>query len=152
MTYLWINFRQLDKEKTLIPSRAFSLSVSTKQSCFRLFLILMVFRCQTFFSILESILWKKWWSQKDKTICDTYLDNLNLVKHNKYWRFNSRLEPIFVTTPGVNVINILRTNFLYANHFGSFFYIQVTREKLPKHYSHKKFELLTLMKLTVALS
>ncbi len=29
---------------------------------------------------------------------------------------------------GVNFINILRTNFSYKRRFGSFFYVQVTRE------------------------
>jgi len=41
------------------------------------------------------------------------------------------------TTPGkrqsgVNFINILGANSLYELHFGSFFYVHVTREKLPK--------------------
>jgi len=33
---------------------------------------------------------------------------------------------------GVNFINILCTNFSYKHHFGSFFYVHVTREKLLK--------------------
>ncbi len=31
-------------------------------------------------------------------------------------------------TPGVNFINMLRMNFLYKHHFGSFFYVHVTRK------------------------
>jgi len=41
-------------------------------------------------------------------------------------------------TPGVNFINILCMIFLYKCHFGSFFYVHVTREKLPKQHSYKK--------------
>jgi len=41
-------------------------------------------------------------------------------------------------TSGVNFINILRTNFSYENHFGSFFYVHVTREMLRKQRSYKK--------------
>jgi len=33
---------------------------------------------------------------------------------------------------GVNFINIKRTIFLYECHFGSFYYVHVTRKKLPK--------------------
>jgi len=40
---------------------------------------------------------------------------------------------------GVNFINILSTNFLYERHFGSFFYVHVTREKLPKLRFLQKF-------------
>jgi hypothetical protein len=38
----------------------------------------------------------------------------------------------------VNFINILRTNFLYKHHLGSFFNVHVTREKLLKQCSYKK--------------
>ncbi len=38
----------------------------------------------------------------------------------------------YKTKSGVNFINILRANFLYKRHFGSFFYVHITREKLPK--------------------
>ncbi len=51
-------------------------------------------------------------------------------------------------TPGVNFINVESKKKLYDRHFGSFYYIHVTGEKLPKQYSYKKFVLLTLMKLT----
>jgi len=50
--------------------------------------------------------------------------------------------------PGVNFINVKRTNFSYECRFGSFYYIHVTREKLPEQRSYKKFVRLTLMKLT----
>jgi hypothetical protein len=50
---------------------------------------------------------------------------------------------------GVNFINILRTNFSYECHFGSFFYVHVTRKKLPKQSLNKKFVRKRLMKLTL---
>jgi len=50
--------------------------------------------------------------------------------------------------PGVNFINILRTNFSYECRFGSFFYLHVTRKKLPKQRSYEKFVSKMLMKLT----
>jgi len=51
-------------------------------------------------------------------------------------------------TSAVNFINILRTNFLYQRCFGSFFYVHVTREKMPKQLSYQKRMHITLMKLT----
>jgi hypothetical protein len=51
-------------------------------------------------------------------------------------------------TPVVNFINILRANFSYESIFYSFFYLYVTREKLPKRHSYKKFAHKMLMKLT----
>jgi len=39
---------------------------------------------------------------------------------------------------GINFINILRKKILYECHFGSFFYVQVTREKLPKQCLYEK--------------
>jgi hypothetical protein len=50
--------------------------------------------------------------------------------------------------PGVNFINVKCTNFLYERRFGSFYYVHVTRKKLPKQRSYKKFACLRLMKLT----
>ncbi len=50
--------------------------------------------------------------------------------------------------PGVNFINIKCTNFSYEHRFGTFYYIHVTRKKLPKQCSNEKFAHLTLMKLT----
>jgi len=50
---------------------------------------------------------------------------------------------------GVNFINILHTNFLYKLRIGSFFYLHVTREKLPKQRAYKKFVRKMLMKLTI---
>ncbi len=52
---------------------------------------------------------------------------------------------------GVNFFNILRTNFLYEHRFGSFFYVHVTREKLPKPFSYEKRSGIMLMKLTADL-
>jgi len=48
----------------------------------------------------------------------------------------------------VNFINVTRANFSFACPFGSFFYVHVTRKKLPKWCSYEKFVRLTLMKLT----
>jgi len=48
----------------------------------------------------------------------------------------------------VNFINILRTNFLYECCFGSFFYVHVTRKKLQKQRSCKKFVRKMLVTLT----
>jgi len=47
-----------------------------------------------------------------------------------------------------NFINVKRTNFLYERGFGSFYYVHVTRKKLPKWRSYRKHECLMLMKLT----
>ncbi len=51
-------------------------------------------------------------------------------------------------TPWLNFINIKRTNFSYELCFGSFYYVHVTRTKLPNWRSYQKFPRLTLMKLT----
>jgi hypothetical protein len=51
----------------------------------------------------------------------------------------------------VNFINILRAKFTYESLFGSFFYLHVTREKLPKRHSYVKFARKLLMKLTTVL-
>ncbi len=40
---------------------------------------------------------------------------------------------------GVNFIKILRKNFSYKCRFGSFFYVHVTRNKLPIKLSNEKF-------------
>jgi len=48
----------------------------------------------------------------------------------------------------VNFINILRINFSYKWRFSSFFYVHVTRKKLPKLGSYKKLARKMLMKLT----
>ncbi len=54
-----------------------------------------------------------------------------------------------LTGTGVNfIINILHTNFSYERCFGSFFYIHVTRGKLPKQCLYEKCARKTLMKLT----
>ncbi len=57
--------------------------------------------------------------------------------------------------PGVNFINILRTNFLYEHSFGSFFssymYFTCKWKKLPKRRSYEKRVPIKLKKLTAAL-
>jgi len=46
----------------------------------------------------------------------------------------------FLVCPsGVNFINVKRTNFSYGRGFGSFYYVHVTRKKLPKQRSYEKF-------------
>jgi len=54
-----------------------------------------------------------------------------------------------ILTLGVNFINVKRTNFSYEHRFGSFYYVHVTRKKLPIQHSYKKFAHLMLMKLTL---
>ncbi len=39
------------------------------------------------------------------------------------------VRPLAKVCPVVNFINIIHTNFSYERHFGSFFYIHVTRKK-----------------------
>jgi hypothetical protein len=39
---------------------------------------------------------------------------------------------IWTEYTGVNFVNIKRTNFSYERRFGSFYYIHLTRKKLPK--------------------
>jgi len=51
-------------------------------------------------------------------------------------------------SPVTYFINVKRTIFLYERHFSSFYYVHVTRKKLPKWRWYKKFARLTLMKLT----
>ncbi len=69
------------------------------------------------------------------------LDGKGITKHgtesrrkSKTKRSNKQLNETMWKT-GVNFIDILRTNFLYKHRFGSFFYVHVTREKLPKQRS-----------------
>jgi hypothetical protein len=42
------------------------------------------------------------------------------------------------TVQGVNFINVKHTNFLYKHHFGSFYFVYETREKLLKRRSYEK--------------
>jgi hypothetical protein len=60
----------------------------------------------------------------------------------------SSFKHVDETDPSVNFINIKHTNFSYKRHFGSFYYVHVTRKKLPKQCSYEKFARLTLMKST----
>jgi len=68
--------------------------------------------------------------------------NIGLYRHDLFVLQN------LSTSQGVNFINVKRANFSYEHHFGSFYYVHVTREKLPKQRSYKKFASITLMKLT----
>jgi len=68
----------------------------------------------------------------------------NLWQFYKFaWWFFVNFDPA-----GVNFINVKHTNFSYERRYGSFYYVHVTREKLPKWRSYEKFVCLTLMKLT----
>jgi len=79
-------------------------------------------------------------NEKSFLFCD-----LALNQPNKAITYHEKL----ITPPGVNFINILRTNFLYESALLSFFfYLHVTREKLPKRLSYKKGTHKMLMKLT----
>ncbi len=70
---------------------------------------------------------------------------------NYFGMVKCKFKKDFKTYLGVNFINVKRTNFLYKCHFGTFYYIHVTRKKLPKWRSYKKITRLTLMKLTTGL-
>jgi len=69
---------------------------------------------------------------------------------NVFLYFTRRRKKIVIINyqPLVNFINILSANFVYKSLFGSFFYLYVTREKLPKRHLYKKFAHKMLMKLT----
>jgi hypothetical protein len=73
-----------------------------------------------------------------------------IVVANGQGALNEYLDSIEVidVSSGVNFINILCMNFSYECRFGSFFYINITREKLPKQCSYEKFVRKMLMKLT----
>jgi len=52
------------------------------------------------------------------------IDFFDFINFNRFLELGTHL--------GVNYINILGANFLYERRLGSFFYIHLTREKLPK--------------------
>jgi len=66
------------------------------------------------------------------------------VLHNTF----SLVEKLLFTRPGINFINVLRSHFSYKSALSSFFYLHVTREKLPKRLSYEKGVRKMLMKLT----
>ena len=84
-----------------------------------------------------------------------FFNNWNLACLRKiYWSISpTNKTPIgaLFWQISVNFINVKHTNFSYERRFDSFYYILVTREKLPKQHSYKKFLRLTLMKLTPGL-
>jgi len=88
-----------------------------------------------------------------KTFCSKKLVvkccwNENLIADEVVDRHvESRSEEERGGKPGVNFINVKWAPFSYKCHFGSFFYIHVTRKKLPKWRSYEKLAHLTLMKL-----
>ncbi len=61
--------------------------------------------------------------------------------------FTIGMKNVRKSKEAVNFINILCANFLYEHCFGSFSYV-VTREKLPKQHSYKKFAHKMLIKFT----
>ncbi len=54
-----------------------------------------------------------------------------------------QLLPIDVQS-GVDFINVKRTNFLYERHFGSFYYVHVTRKKADKTTSVQKIHVFNI--------
>ncbi len=81
-------------------------------------------------------------SKKDSQVVESFWCFLESARLKAARRMLMKLTPV------VNFINVKFTNFSYERCFGSFFYVQVTRKKLPKWRSYKKFAHLTLMKLT----
>jgi len=81
---------------------------------------------------------------------NTYTCNLQLY----LYIYNSCIYDLMskTSTPVVNFImhQHFTYNFPYELRFGSFFYVHVTREKLPKQCSYKKIICKMLMKLTPA--
>ena len=69
--------------------------------------------------------------------------------HNKRFYLSHSIIVLFlfwtkvILTSGVNFINVKRTNFSYKCHFGSFYNVHVTIEKLLKWCSYKNFVRLT---------
>jgi hypothetical protein len=55
---------------------------------------------------------------------------------------------LFVVSPAVNFINILRANFLYERRFDSFSPVICTSKKAVKQWSYEKFVHKMLIKLT----
>jgi len=58
------------------------------------------------------------------------------------------LKTLMKLTPAVNFINVLCANFMYECLFGSYFNLNVTREKVPKKHLYEKLAHIMLMKLT----
>ncbi len=65
-----------------------------------------------------------------------------------YDHFSSSYHFLSYLRPGVNFINIVRAPFSYESLCAAFFYLHVTREKLPKKILYEKGAPKTLMKLT----
>jgi len=80
---------------------------------------------------------------------DHYFVHLHLLECLHHTLLSFLAKTLHHRLPGIIFINILRDNFLFERHFSSFFYIHVTREKLPKQCSYKKFVCKMLMKLTI---
>ncbi len=63
--------------------------------------------------------------------------------------FRHKIQNFPMSMNSVDQVNVnLRTNFLYIRRFGSFFFVHVTIEKLPKQRLYEKFVCKMLMKLT----
>jgi len=86
-----------------------------------------------------------------KEISETYIKIMPLYFLQKVTISYSKIAERY-KLPTVNFINVICARFLYEHHFGSFYYVHVTREKLLKQRSYKKFACITLMKLTPSVS
>ncbi len=64
-----------------------------------------------------------------------HMEAVNLLSSNKYTE--KQIVSHFTSKTVVNFINVLHANFTYKGLFGSFFYLHVTREKLPKRLCMK---------------
>jgi hypothetical protein len=103
-----------------------------------------VIKCYVTFNILNHIFvfWPAFSKEKD-----IFWRIKNVTSHDGGGITYFLNGPLWDWLLGVNFIKILRTNFSYQCCFGSFFYVHVTREKLPKQHSYKKFVGEMLMKL-----
>jgi len=83
------------------------------------------------------------------TIFDLQLaESIRMLLHYTKTEFEDK-RFVCGDAPGLNFIRILNTNFSYECLFGSFFYLHVSREKLPKQRLYKKFVRKMLMKCTI---
>jgi len=77
--------------------------------------------------------------------------NPDFIWHHPWCICTLNLFIYLTIIAGVNFINVQRTNFSYECRFSSFFYVHVTRKKLPKWRLYKKRKRLMLMILTAGI-
>jgi len=87
------------------------------------------------------------WTHYMRAFSGTHLSHITRTDH-LYFTYFFSLATLLLSSM-VNFINVLQANFTYESLFGSFFYLHVTREKLLKTCSYKKFTRKMLMKLTL---